>query len=193
MTTESSTPTTAAGLTPADIVTTIRATALAPADRVEILRALRETMPDIVPPDPLQKTRITVAKGVPRQFVDAAINGLTASDVWQQSAATTSAEVGAHRDFEEQRPVYDELKTFSDILRYSLNYHHWQATSKSRTAYRVGKQLGGDEGLVLQPHIDIMAATLPKRSRKPKPPASKTPPGTTPPAQTPATSKPAGQ
>ncbi|HEX7679446.1 MAG TPA: hypothetical protein VF713_15045 [Thermoanaerobaculia bacterium] len=193
MTTESSTPTNAAGLTPADIVTTIRATALAPADRVEILRALRETMPDIVPPDPQQKTRITFAKGVPRQFVDAAINGLTASDVWQQSAATTSAEVGAHRDFEEQRPVYDELKTFSDILRYSLNYHHWQATKKSRAAYRVGKQLGGDGGLVLQPHIDIMAATLPKRSRKPKPPASKTPPMTTPPAETPAPSKPAAQ
>jgi hypothetical protein len=186
MTTESSTPANAAALTPADIVTTIRATALAPADRVEILRALRETMPDIVPPDPLQKTRISFAKGVPRQFVDAAINGLTASDVWQQSAATTSAEVGAHRDFEEQRPVYDELKTFSDILRYSLNYHHWQATAKSRAAYRVGKQLGGDGGLVLQPHIDIMAATLPKRSRKAKPPASKTPPVTTPPAQTPA-------
>jgi hypothetical protein len=191
MTIESSTPANAAAPTPADIVTTIRATALAPADRVEILRALRETMPDIVPPDPQQKTRITFAKGVPRQFVDAAINGLTASDVWQQSAATTSSEVGAHRDFEEQRPVYDELKTFSDILRYSLNYHHWQATAKSRAAYRVGKQLGGDEGLVLQSHIDIMAATLPKRSRKPKPPASKTPPVATPPAQTPAPSNPA--
>jgi hypothetical protein len=177
---------------PADIVTAIRATALAPADRVEILRALRETMSDIVPPDPLQKSRIRVAAALPRQFVDAAINGLTASDVWQQSAATTSAEVGAHRDFEEQRPVYDELKTFSDILRFSLNYHHWQATSKARTAYRVGKQLGGDQGLVLQPHIDIMASTLPKRSRKAKSAASKTPP-VTPPAETPAPPKPAAQ
>jgi hypothetical protein len=195
MTTESSTPTNAAELTPADIVTTIRATALAPADRVEILRALRETMPDIVPPDPLEKSRIRVAAGLPRQFVDAAVNGLSASDVWQASAATTATEIVAHRDFEEQRAVFDELKTFSDILRYSLNYHHWQATKKSRAAYRVGKQLGGDRGAVLQPHIEIMAATLPQKKarRKPKKSAEQTPPEQTPPSQTPPPPKPAVQ
>jgi hypothetical protein len=72
--------------------------------------------------------------------------------------------------------VYDELKTYWDILGYSLRYHHWQATAKSRTAYRVGKQLGGDEGLVLKPHIEIMAATLPRNNRR----KSKTPPAQTP-------------
>ena len=172
----SSSPTTAVTLTLADIVAAIHATTLTPADRVEILRALRETMPDLVPPDPLQKKRIRAAKGVPRPFVEAAINGLTASNVWQQSAATTSGEMEAHRDFEVQRPVLDELKTYFDLLDSSLNYHHWQATAKARRVYKVGKQLGGDEGLVLQPHIDIMASTLPRRSRK-----AKTPPKTTPP------------
>jgi hypothetical protein len=183
MTTTKSDPTTPAAPSATDIVTAIRATALAPADRVEILRALRETMPGIVPPDPLQKSRIRVAAGLSRQFVDAAINGLTASTVWAQSAATTADEVGAHRDFEDQRPVFDEIKTYSDILGYSLKYHHWQATSKSRTAYRVGKQLGGDEGLVLQPHIEIMAASLPqtKARRKSKTPSPQTPPQQTPP------------
>jgi len=166
----SSSQTTAVTLTPADIVAAIRATTLAPADRVEILRALRETMPEIVPPDPLQTGRIRAARGVPPQFVDAAINGLTASDVWTQSAATTSAEMQAHRDFEEQRPVFDELKTYIDILKYGLNYHHWQGIAKARRVYKVGRQLGGDEGLVLKPHIDIMASTLPRRSRKPKTP-----------------------
>jgi hypothetical protein len=175
-------PTNAAS-TPEEIVAAIRATALAPADRVEILRALRETMPGIVPPDPSQLGRIRVAKGVPRPFVDAAINGLTASGVWEQSAATTSTEVSTHHNFEEQRPVFDEVTTFSDILRYSLNYHHWQATAKARRVYKVGKQLGGDEGLVLQPHIDIMAAALPKRSRKAKPPVATTPVPTKPPVQ----------
>jgi hypothetical protein len=182
MATDTTNPTNAAS-TPAEIVAAIRATALAPADRVEILRALRETMPDIVPPDPLQKGRIRVAKGIPRPFLEAAINGLTASGLWQQSAATTPTEVVGHRDFEEQRPVFDELKTFSDILDYSLNYHHWQATTKARRVYKVGKQLGGDEGLVLQPHIDIMAATLPKRSRKAKPPVATPPAPTKPPVQ----------
>src|ERR1019366_4226355 len=151
----SSSPTTVVASTPADIVAAIRATTLAPADRVEILRALRETMPDLVPPDPLQKDRIRVAKAVPRQFIEAAINGLTASDVWRQSAATSSDDMEAHRDFEAQRPVFDELKTYVDLLDYSLDYHHWQATTKARRVYKVGKQLGGDEGLVLQPHIDI--------------------------------------
>jgi len=184
MATNNSGPTNAAAA-PADIVTAIRATALAPADRVEILRALRETMPDIVPPDPLQNSRIRVAAGMPRQFVDAAINGLTASSVWEQSASTSAAEVAAHRDFDEQRAVYDELKTYWDILGYSLRYHHWQATAKSRTAYRVGKQLGGDEGLLLKPHIEIMAATLPRNKRK-----SKTPPAQTPTPAPPTPAKP---
>jgi len=179
MTTTTPTPTPAAP-SAADIVTAIRATELAPADRVEILRALRETTPDIVPPDPLQKTRIRSAAGLSRDFVDAAISGLSASDVWQQSAATTGAEIGTHRDFEEQRPVFNELQTFTDILHNSLSYHHWQATAKSRAAYRAGKALGGDEGLVLQPHIQIMAAALPKRSRKTKKPSAKTPPAQTP-------------
>jgi hypothetical protein len=190
MTTNTSTPTNATALSPADIVTAIRATALAPADRVEILRALRETMPDIVPPDPVQKTRIRVAAGVPRPFIDAAINGLTASNVWEQSTAATAVEVAAHRDFDQQRPVYDELKTYWDILGYSLRYHHWQATVESRTAYRVGKQLGGDEGLVLQPHIEIMAATLPRNNRRSKP---KTPPATPAPAPTTPPTKPPAQ
>ncbi len=172
----SSSPTTVVASTPADIVAAIRATTLTPADRVEILRALRETMPDLVPPDPSQKKRIRAAKGVPRPFVDAAINGLTASEVWTQSAATTSGEMEAHRDFEGQRPVFDELKTYTDILEYGLNYHHWQATAKARTVYKVGKQLGGDEGLVLKPHVDIMASTLPRRSRKAKTPSTTPPP-----------------
>ncbi len=174
-----SSSTTVVPSTAADIVAAIRATTLAPADRVEILRALRETMPDMVPPDPLQKGRIRVAKGVSQQFVDAAINGLTSSEVWAQSAATTSAEMQAHRDFEEQRPVFDELKTYIDILGYGLSYHHWQGIAKARRVYKVGKQLGGDEGLVLQPHIEIMASTLPRRSRKaktPQPPAASTTP-----------------
>ena len=185
MATNTSGPTNAVVVTPADIVTAIRATALAPADRVEILRALRETMPDVVPPDPQQKPRIRFAAGMPRQFVDAAINGLSASTVWEQSAATTAAEVTAHRDFEEQRAVFDELKTYTGILDYSLRYHHWQATLKSRTAYRVGKTLGGDAGLVLQPHIEIMAGTLPRNKRK-----SKTPPAQTPTPAPPTPAKP---
>ena len=175
MATNTSGPTNAVATSSADIVTAIRATALAPADRVDILRALRETMPDVVPPDPQQKPRIRFAVGMPRQFVDAAISGLTASTVWEQSAATTAAEVTAHRDFEEQRPVFDELKTYTAILDYSLRYHHWQATLKSRTAYRVGKTLGGDAGLVLQPHIEIMASTLPRNKRKSKTPPTPTP------------------
>jgi hypothetical protein len=179
MTTDSTAPTNPVTTAAAGIVTTIRTTALTPADRVEILRALRETMPGVVPPDPLQQSRMRVAAGLPRQFIDAAISGLTASSLWEQSASTTAAEVAAHRDFDEQRPVFDELKTYEHILGYSLGFHHWQATLKSRAAYRVGKTLGGDTGLVLQPHIAIMAASLPNRRRKTKPPQPQPLPGQT--------------
>lgn len=180
METTATNPTATATSGSAGIVASIRAATLASADRVEILRALRDTLPSIVPPDPQPSTRMRAAARIDRRFVDTAITGLTASDVWQKSAATTSDEVQGDRDFEQEKSVLDELTSFREILTYSLRYHHWQATEKSRVAYHVGKKLGGDEGLMLKPHLEIMARLLPQSRRK-----AVTPPA--PPVETPAT------
>ncbi len=42
----------------------------------------------------------------------------------------------AHRDFEGQRAVFDELKIYTAILDYNLDYHHWQATAKAGNGVR---------------------------------------------------------
>ena len=165
--------------TPGEIIAAIQSTALSPSERVEILRALKDTTPDLVAPDPKLEGRMRAALGTPAEFVESAINGLSASELWQQSAAATPIEIRKHLAFDDNRPVLEELTAYVDLLDYNVRYHHFAAIDMARTSYRVGKTIGGEAGLNLKPHLEIMGQHLPKvgrRKKKAAPPAPQTAP-----------------
>jgi hypothetical protein len=133
---------------------------------VAVLRALREGIRDLVPPDPALNARLRTARAVPSVFIESTINGITTSRVWQDAAAASPDELRSHLAFEENRPFLEELQTTLAIVDYSLRYHHYAAVEKSRTAYHAGKTLGGAEGHTVKPHLKIMSSYLPKNQRK---------------------------
>ena len=153
-------------LTVAAVIDFLRTTPLSAEDRVAVLRALREGIRDLVPPDPALNARIRTARAVPPVFVESTINGINTSTVWQQAADATPDELRTHLSFEENRAFAEELQTTLAIVDYSLRYHHWSAVEKSRTAYHAGKTLGGAEGHTIKPHLRIMSSYLPKNQRK---------------------------
>jgi hypothetical protein len=153
-------------LTLAAVLDFLRTAPLSTEGRVAVLRALRDGIPDLVPPDPALNTRLRAARRVPTDFVESTINGITTSTVWQQAAAATPDELRMHLAFEEHRPFAEELQATLAIVDYSLRQHHWAAVEKSRTAYHAGKTLGGAEGHTVKPHLKIMSSYLPKGQRK---------------------------
>ncbi len=156
----------APSMTVASLIDYVRTTDLSSVERAAILRALRETVRDLVPPDPSLNARLRTARAVRPLFVESTINGIAASTVWQQSAAVTPDELRTHLTFETNRPFIEELQASNHILDYNLRYHHWAAVEKSRTAYHAGKTLGGAEGHLVKPHLQIMAGWLPKSQRR---------------------------
>jgi hypothetical protein len=153
-------------LTLAAVIDFLRTAPLSADDRVAVLRALRDGIRDLVPPDPALNPRLRAARGVPPDFVESTINGIANSLVWQHAAAATPDELRTHLAFEEHRPFAQELQTLLAILEYSLRHHHWSAVEKARIAYHSGKTLGGAEGHTVKPHLKIMSSHLPKSQRK---------------------------
>lgn len=165
------------GLTAAAVIEQFRAVAhtLTPAQLVAVVRIVRESIPDLVPPDtdPRLLARIRVARATRPQVVDSMANAMEPWARWQQSADTTPGELRHLRSFEEYRALYEELGSFTKQLLFNLNLRHYEAVRKVRVAYRNGRNLAGTEGLTIQPHLDAIAPNivLGKRKRKLEPPA----------------------
>ena len=152
----------------AEIIAAIQSTPLSVTDRIEILRAIKETIPDLVAPDPKLENRMRSARATRPEFVESAINGLTTSELWRQSADATPEAIRKHQEFEENRPLLEDVVAFADLLDYNVRYHHFAAIDLARTSYRVGKMIGGEAGLNLKPHLEIMAQHLPQKGRRKK-------------------------
>ena len=157
-------------LTVADVVQFLRTARLSASDRVAVLRALHAGIPDLIPPDPTVENRIRTSRAVPPAFVHSAIEGISNSIVWQQAAATTPAELRRHLAFDENRALAEALRAMLVILDYNLRSHHWTAVELARTAYHAGKALGGFEGRIIRPYLELMSSYLPKDHRKTRKP-----------------------
>jgi hypothetical protein len=79
-----------------DIINALHSTTFSVADRVAILRALRDTTPGLVAADPRLEGRIRAAQAVKPEHVDRTITAMENSQVWQQVASTTPAELRAN-------------------------------------------------------------------------------------------------
>jgi hypothetical protein len=158
-----------------DIVQVLLTLPLTVDDRVSIVRALRDTLPELVPVDPRLASRIRVAQATSPEFIDSTVNGLENDVVWQRSASANPGELRKHRRFaDEQRPLVDTLRAFVDLLEYNGRYQHFVGVDKARRAYRVGKAMSGEAGLAIQPYLAIIAQKRPpggRKRKKARPPA----------------------
>jgi hypothetical protein len=154
-------------LTAADIVNAVRATELSIVDRVAIVRALRDTTPGIVQADDHLLLRIRAAQTVSPEYVDTMMNALENSSFWQQSAATTPEDLRNHRVLsDEDRPLVEEVQAYGEVLKYKSRYHHFAAVEKTRSAYRVGRELKGEVGQSIRPHLSIIEDARRPASRR---------------------------
>jgi hypothetical protein len=152
--------------TAAEIIDLIHNSELSIEDRVEIVRALRNSTPDLVVPERRMKGRIDSAQGVRPEFVDSAILGLTSSAIWQQSASTSPKELRVQLDKSAaHRLLCEEARALAEIADYNSRYHHFLAIEKARAARRVGLEITGDAAILVQPHLEIMASSRPARRR----------------------------
>lgn len=136
-------------------------------DRVAIVRAVRNTIPDLVAPSPRLKARIDTAQGVRPEYVDFTMTGLANSELWQQSASTTPKQIRFHRNTAaEYRLLFEEAQAFADILKHNFRYQYFLAVDLSRTAHRVGKELTGEVAVLVKPHLEIMADARPSNGRR---------------------------
>ena len=165
----------AGGLTAAAVIEALRAVThmLTPAEQLAIFRIVREGMTRMVPPetDLRLRARIRVARATSPQLVDSMANAMESWPLWQQSANTSPDELRSHRSFEEYRALYEEVTALAKLLGYNLDLNHFEAVRKARVAYRTGRNLGGPEGLIIQPLLDALAPSiqLGKRKRKTQP------------------------
>jgi hypothetical protein len=156
------------------VVDWIRTAALSVDDRVAVVRALRDSTPDLVAVDPRLTGRIRAAQAIDPKYVDTTIIALENSGVWQQFASTDPKQLRHHRNVtENNRPLTEEVTAYGDILKYTERYHHFVGVDKSREAYKAGKQMSGDARLSIQPHLASIAESAPntrRRRRKPEEP-----------------------
>jgi hypothetical protein len=159
--------------TVAEIVDLINNTELSIEDRVAIVRAVRNTIPDLIAPERRLKGRVDSARGVRPEYIDSAILGLENSALWQQSSSTSPKELRLHRDAStEHRLLFEEAQALADIANYNSRYHHFVGVDKARAVHRVGKQITGDAAVLVQPHLDIMATARPTNGRRRLKPAT---------------------
>jgi hypothetical protein len=153
----------------ADIVQSVSSGALTMNERVLIVRALRDSFPELVPVDPRLAGRIRAAQGMPPEFIETTVNALENYEVWQQSASASPIEMRKHREYGgEHRPLIDALQAFVDILVYNVRYQHFVGVEMARTAFKVGKEMSGEAGLSIKPHLEIIAQSRPSNARKRK-------------------------
>jgi len=159
--------------TAADLVEAIQKNPLTLAERAALVRAIRDSIPDLLHPDPSLVGKMRSAARLSNQFIDSAATGLENSELWQKSADATPEEIRLHLSRSaDLQPLLEEAKALDAVMQFNASYHHYVAASKSRVAYNVGRRLGGDEGKSLKPHLDIIKEQIPKTwRRKPKAPA----------------------
>ena len=159
--------------TAADLVTAIQTTPLTLPERAKLVRAIRDSVPDLVHPDPSLAAKMRSAARLSSHYIESAATGLENSELWQKSADASPQEIRQHLNRSaELQPLAEEAKALNTVMQFNTSYHHYVAALKSRVAYNVGRRLGGDEGKSLKPHLDIIKAQSPKTGRrKPKTPA----------------------
>jgi hypothetical protein len=157
--------------TAADLAQAIQATSLTSAERATLVRAIRDSVPDLLHPDPSLSGKMRSAARLSAHFIDSAATGLENSELWQKSADATPEEIRQHLSrAADLTPLAEEAKALNAVMQFNTSYHHYIAATKSRVAYNVGRRLGGDEGRSLKPHLDIIKDQIPKTwRRKPKP------------------------
>lgn len=153
--------------TATEIIDLINNSELSIEDRVAIVRALRNTIPNLVVPERRLKTRVDAAQAIRPEYVEAAITALENSELWQQSASSTPKDIRFHRTAtEELRPLIEETQAFLNLLNYTARYHHLLAVDMARAAHRVGKEITGEAAVLVKPHLDIMTNARPSNGRR---------------------------
>ncbi len=154
-------------LTIEGVVEWIRTAELSVDDRVAVVRALRDSTPDLVAVDPRLTGRIRAAQAIEPKYVDTTIIALENSGLLQQFASTNPKELRHHRNVgDNNRSLTEEVAAYGDILKYTERYHHFVAVDKSREAFKAGKQMSGEARLSIQPHLASIAESLPPTGRR---------------------------
>ena len=155
--------------TPADIVAAVRATAMTPAEYAEVILAMRETIPNLLPLDKTIRKRMNWAQRLTPRFVQSVATGLETSTVWQASADATPDQLRQNLDrSSDLRPLAEQADALNSVVQFTTDYHHFVAADKARIAFNVGHKLGGNEGRVIVPHLNIARESLPKLSKRHK-------------------------
>jgi hypothetical protein len=149
------------------VVDWIRTAELSVDDRVALVRALRDSTPDLMAVDPRLTLRIRAAQAIDPKYVDTTIIALENSELLQQFASTNPKELRHHRSVgDNNRSLTEEVTAYGDILKYTERYHHFVAVDKSREAFKAGKQMSGEARLSIQPHLANIAESLPPTGRR---------------------------
>jgi hypothetical protein len=152
--------------TPADIVAAVRATPMTAAEYAELILAVRESIPNLLPPDKTIKKKMNWAQRLSPRFVQSMATGLETSPVWQASADAKPDELRQNLDREsELRPLAEQADALNTLVQFNTDYHHFVAADKARVAYNVGSRLGGKEGKAITPHLNIARESLPRRHK----------------------------
>jgi hypothetical protein len=152
--------------TPADVVAAVRATPMTAAQYADVILAVRESIPNLLPIDKALRKRINWAQRLSPRFVQSMATGLETSPVWQASADATPDELRQNMErSNELRPLAEQADALNTVVQFTTDYHHFVAADKARVAFNVGHKLGGKEGKLITPHLNMARESLPKRHK----------------------------
>jgi hypothetical protein len=132
----------------------------------DLILAIRESIPDLLPPDKTIKKRINWARRLSPRFVQSMATGLETSPVWQASADAKPDELRQNLDrSNELRPLAEQADALNTLVQFNTDSHHFVAADKARVAYNVGNRLGGKEGKRSRRTSTSPASHSPKRHK----------------------------
>lgn len=136
------------------------------AEYADLILAVRESIPNLLPPDKTIKKRINWAQRLSPRFVQSMATGLETSPIWQASADAKPEELRENLErANELQPLAEQANALNSLVQFNTDYHHFVAADKARVAYNVGSRLGGKEGKAITPHLKIARESLPKRHK----------------------------
>lgn len=151
----------------AEILEAIRSTPLSAAERAALLRAIRETIPNLTLPNSSLQHEMRSAARISRRFCEFTANALAESALWQEVSATSPAEIRSHlQQAAELQSLVEEATAFQSVVDFGARHHHYLATRKARDAYRIAKELHRTGKHELTSHIRILKDELPKTWRR---------------------------
>lgn len=151
---------------PSDIAAAVRATPMTAAEYADLILAVRESIPNLLPPDKSIRKRLNWALRLSPRFVQSIATGLDTSTVWQASADANPGELREHLGrADELRPLAEQADALNSLVQFNTDYHHFVAADKARVAYNVGSRLGGNEGKSITAHLQIARTSLPRRHK----------------------------